>query len=294
MSVLNQRQYVAKADDLLKDFNVEYDGSNRTLWGFFNSKIVPSFTSSLLAEIHDHDSALAIDEQGALYRGPEQPVDYYVWASHTPGFYSLGGDLAYFVSCIEAKNRDGLMHYATQCIDVLHLRVCNYHARRLITVALIQGDALGGGFEAALASDLIIAEEQARFGLPEILFNLFPGMGGYSLLSRRIGSILTEKIMMSGTTYSAAECREMGLVDVVVPEGQGEEAVHHYIRKNQKRRNGLSAIYEARRTVSPVTHQELMTITTQWVDAALNVQSKDLRLMMRLVHLQQAQIARCR
>jgi DSF synthase len=293
MSIEDQRQHAADVDDPLKEFEVEYDSLKRILWVFLNPKLVPSFTSSLLAQLYEHDCALTTDEQGNLYRGPQETVDYYIWASRTPRIYSLGGDLAYFAKCIEAKDRKGLMHYAIQCIDTLHLRVCNYRARRLITVALIQGDALGGGFEAALASDVIIAEEQARFGLPEILFNLFPGMGAYSLLSRRIGSVLTEKLMMSGTTYSAAQCYEMGLVDVVVHEGKGEQAVYEYVHTNRKRRNGVTAIYEARRSVLSVTHQELMTITTQWVDAALNLQGRDLRLMMRLVHRQHARLAGC-
>ena len=51
------------------------------------------------------------------------------------------------------------------------------------TISLVQGDALGGGFEAALCGDIIIAEKQARFGFPEVLFNLFPGMGAYNSCS---------------------------------------------------------------------------------------------------------------
>ena len=56
----------------------------------------------------------------------------------------------------------------------------------ILTVALIQGDAVGGGFEAMLTDDIVIAEQGAKFGLPEILFNLFPGMGGYSFLRRKV------------------------------------------------------------------------------------------------------------
>ena len=55
----------------------------------------------------------------------------------------------------------------------------NYPALNLpmVTIALVQGDALGGGFECALAHDLIIAERSAKLGLPEVLVNLFPGIG---------------------------------------------------------------------------------------------------------------------
>src|SRR5262249_11115027 len=139
----------------------------------------------------------------------------------------------------------------------------------LITISLVQGDALGGGFEAALASDVIIAEEQAKLGLPEILFNLFPGMGAYSLLARRIGSRLAEEMILSGNLYSATKLQEMGLVDVVAPKGNGELAVFDYVQKVDKRRNGVAATYNARKNVFPVSYDELIRVTTVWVDAAL-------------------------
>lgn len=63
----------------------------------------------------------------------------------------------------------------------------------LTTVSLIQGDALGGGFEASLSSNLIIAERGVKMGLPEVIFNLFPGMGAYSILSRKVGAATAEK-----------------------------------------------------------------------------------------------------
>ena len=80
----------------------------------------------------------------------------------------------------------------------------------------MQGDALGGGFECALASDLIVAEERAQLGFPEILFNLFPGMGAYSLLSRRVGMKGAEKMILSARLYTAEELHELGVVDLLV------------------------------------------------------------------------------
>src|SRR5207249_864252 len=84
---------------------------------------------------------------------------------------------------------------------------------------------IGGGFECAMSSDIIVAEESAQLGLPEILFNLFPGMGAYSLLSRRIGARAAEELILSGRVLSAAKLHEMGIVDVLAPNGGGETAV---------------------------------------------------------------------
>ena len=66
----------------------------------------------------------------------------------------------------------------------------------------------GGGFEHALTNDVIIAERGSRMGLPEVLFNMFPGMGAYSFLDRKIGQKLAEEVISSGKVYSAEEMRE--------------------------------------------------------------------------------------
>lgn len=277
-------------DDNFKNYTVEYDDNLRVLWGRFDAKNSLSFTIPLLSEMRRYDCQLSADESGGIRTKGGLPVDFYIWGSRMPGFFSLGGDLAYFVDCISTRNRSALLDYATLCIDVIALRVCNYHSPSLITLSLAQGDAFGGGFEAAMASDIIIAEEQARFGLPEIAFNLFPGMGAYSILSRRAGPQFAKAFILSGEIYSAQACLEMGVIDAVVPEGQGVKAVNEYINKIQSSRNGVAAIYNARRTISPVTHQELMAVTTQWVDAALRLEEKDLRLMMKLVKRQKLKL----
>ncbi|MFJ2990216.1 crotonase/enoyl-CoA hydratase family protein [Collimonas sp. NPDC087041] len=286
MQVINDRQCVVDRSLHLTDFEIEYDVEQRILWGFFNPHDAPSFTSKLLTDIHAHDRLLESIQGSIFHRVAAQPIDYYVWGSRIHEVFSLGGDLAYFVQCIESRDRNALMRYATRCIDSLYLRIRNYFSHNLITVSLVQGDALGGGFEAALASDVIVAEEQVKFGLPEILFNLFPGMGAYSLLSRRVGSRQAEEMMLSGDLYSAASLYKMGLVDILVPEGQGVSAVYEYVQKNQRRRNGVAAIHQARKAVFPVTREELMTITIAWVDAALRLQAKDLRMMTRLARSQ--------
>ena len=91
----------------------------------------------------------------------------------------------------------------------------------IMTVALVQGDAIGGGFEAMLTNDLVIAERGAKFGLPEILFNLFPGMGAHSFLKRRVGDRLARLLIEDGKTRSADELQELGLVDIVCEPGRG-------------------------------------------------------------------------
>ena len=100
-----------------------------------------------------------------------------------------------------------------------------------MTVALVQGDAIGGGFEAMLTNDVVIAERAAKFGLPEILFNLFPGMGAHSFLRRRVGERMARVLIEDGRSRSADEMRELGLVDVVCEPGEGEATLRQFVAR---------------------------------------------------------------
>lgn len=268
------------------DYETVYDATHRLLWGFLTPKAEPSFTLGLLTALDRHDLALHRDEGLGLRTARDEAIDYYVWASRHREVFGLGGDLAHFIACIEQHDRAALLQYATLCIDNVDRRLRHFDAQGLVTLSLVQGAALGGGFEAALASDVIIAEAHATFGFPEIRFNLFPGMGGYSLLCRRIGMRQTEEMMTSGRVYSAADCKSMGIIDRVVPTGTGQDAVHAYVTGAEQHHNGLAAIYAARRRALPVSHHELMAVTTQWVEAALRLCPGDLQHMRRLVQAQ--------
>jgi DSF synthase len=200
--------------------------------------------------------------------------------------FNLGGDLALFVLLIKARDRDALAHYARLCIDNMFPRMQNYFCPTLTTISLVQGDALGGGFECAMSSDVLVAEESAQMGLPEILFNLFPGMGAVSLLTRRIGLRAAEELILSGKVLPAAKLHEMGIVDVLAKDGQGEAAVTEWIMRNDRRRNGMQAVHRARRQVSPITREELDAVADTWVDAALRIEDRDLKMMSRIVRSQ--------
>jgi DSF synthase len=267
-------------------YEAEFDPTNGILWGFFKPRGTPCFSLGLLADIRTHDSALQANNGYVLHEGSMHKVDYYVAASRTPGIYNLGGDLSLFLLLIKARHREALEHYARLCLDNIYPRIRNYFCSSLTTLSLVQGDALGGGFETALSSDVIIAERSAVMGLPEILFNLFPGMGAYSMLSRRIGRRAAEELILSGHLLSAEKLHDMGIVDVVAPDGQGEAAVLDWVQKTQRRRNGTQALFQARKRVDPIERNELDRVVEVWVDAALRLEEKDLKMMERLVRSQ--------
>jgi DSF synthase len=124
-------------------------------------------------------------------------------------------------------------------------------------------------------------------GFPEVLFNLFPGMGAFSFLSRKVGRRTAERLITSGAIYSARELYDLGVVDVITADGTGEAAVYSYIRKHSKQGNGRRAFERARLEVEPITREEMLRILEIWVDAALRLEERDLRMMERLVRAQQ-------
>ncbi len=265
------------------EIEVELDAAQSACWCWMNPIGAPSFTPGLLRDISAHQ--LAIRESFVEAAPEEPPLKYWVLASRLPGMFNLGGDLDLFRGWIRAQDREGLRDYARACIDVLHENAIGFD-QSVITVALVQGDALGGGFEAALSCDMIVAERGAKFGLPEILFNLFPGMGAYSLLARRVGMAEAEKIIASGKLYSAEELHERGLVQALAEPGDGVAETHRLLSRNLRRHNGLSALFRAGRRVAPLLYDELRDITDIWVDAALQIEESDLRKMGRLTAAQ--------
>jgi DSF synthase len=212
-------------------------------------------------------------------------LDYLVFASQNDGIFNLGGDLDLFRSCILRDDRSTLLDYATSCIDVVFQNYQNYDLP-IVTIALVQGDALGGGYEAALSCDVIIAERGTRFGFPEVLFNLFPGMGALSLLPRKLGNAKAHRMIDSGRIFLAEELYEMGLVHVLAEAGEGEAAVRAFVQRDSRRHNATVAIHRALRCASPLEYDELRTITRLWVDAAFRLRESDLARMGRLLAAQ--------
>ncbi len=269
------------ADHAFEELDVSIDPDLATYWCRMRPLGRPSYTPELLRGLSDMQDSLIRLFAGAR----ERPFDYFVVSSLRPGVFNLGGDLALFSQLIAARDRAGLHAYATACIDVVYANHINYQLP-IVTIGLVQGDALGGGFEAALSNDVIIAEKGTKFGFPEVLFNLFPGMGAYSMLSRRIGPLEAHRIINDGRIYEAEELHDMGLVQLLAEPGEGEDTVRAFIRRDRRRRNASVAMQKALRRTNPLPYAELHDIVTLWVDAAMQLEDSDLRRMQRLLGAQ--------
>ncbi len=268
-----------------EQFRSYYQPAQRAMWSRWNPSPRPCFNEKLLADIKAYHDLLSRSEGQIEHMGEQHPLEYVILASDKPGVFNLGGDLDLFKKLIGERDRPELLRYGQACIDVLY---SNYQGFDLpvTTISLVQGDALGGGFEAALSGDMIVAEKSARFGFPEILFNLFPGMGAYSFLDRRIGQRATEELITGGQVYSAQQMLEKGVIDALVDDGEGEAAIATLIERRKRSQNGLSALAQTRRRVHRLQYPELLDIVQIWVDSALRINLRDLKLMQRLVSRQ--------
>ncbi len=285
-NVAPSERIVAFDSAKFKELTVFYDEPYQLCWYYMNAKPRPCFTPTLLKELYQFleniTDPIAINKN-------KKSIKYTVVASRADHIFNLGGDLELFRKLILNRDKESLLKYAKYCIDVIYKNY-SISSREITSMALIQGDALGGGLEAALATDIIIAEEDAKMGFPEILFNLFPGMGAYSFLSRKIGPREAEKIILGGKIYSAKELYDLGVVDILAEKGQGEIAVYNYIKHENRCANGIRSFRQAKRNTSAIDYSELQKTIEIWANAAMELTDRDIRMIDRLLLKQSTKI----
>jgi len=238
-----------------------------------------SWTLPLLRELN----ALNADIRALFRNGRREdpPINFFIGGSLRPGVFNMGGDLSYFIDRVRERDAEGLRRYAYACVEAVYN---NYHGfdSPVVTVALLEGDALGGGLEAALSCQFVIAERGVNLGFPEALFHTFPGMGADSIISRRLDVARAEKLILGGRMFKSEDFYDMGLIDILVEKGEGQARARAFVTENAKRHALLGAIGEVRRRVAPLTLQELRDITDIWVDSVMNLARIDLRKMEML------------
>jgi DSF synthase len=265
-------------------FSTRYEPETHSIWCWMHPEPRPCLSTRVIDELFQFQLQLTSTYQ-KRGGGRVWPFRYLVLASGIPGIYNLGGDLELFKRYILSGDEQGLREYAHKAVSMV-VRNINNLDLPITTIALVQGQALGGGFETALSCDVVVAERSSQLGFPEILFNLFPGMGAYNLLARRIGATLAERIILSGEAYTASELYEMGVIDILAEDGEGVPAVKEYMRSHTQSHNTTSSMKKIRQIVHPITRDSLYQIVDIWVDAAMRLSEKDIAKMDRLLQLQ--------
>jgi len=268
------------------DLTTEYIDDYKAAFFYMDTESVPCFSPILLRSINNFFSDLTF----AKRTGVGNDIRYLVLASKNPGIFNLGGDLSVIKQCVLSNDRDALYEYAVSCIDVLHQNITGLDLG-LKTISLVQGDALGGGFEAALSSDYIIAERGVKLGFPESLFNLYPGMGAYNLLSRRIDLKHIRELIFEGQLHTSEELYELGVIDKLAEPGKGVEAVYAHIKRAERKESSYSFLKKMEQKYNPILFEDLEEIIQDWVDCAFsNLTKENLKMMTMLLSKQQNRI----
>jgi DSF synthase len=287
----NENQVVVEKPDGSANFLISdqlfcsYSPGEAALWTSWAPRGIPSFNSELL---HDLERGSQLIEGYFSGTNNKRALDYIVLRSAVQGAFNVGGDLGYFQRLISNQDRARLTEYARAAINVVYRNYTSHNLSGVTTIALLEGDALGGGLECALSCDVVIAESHVKAGFPEVLFNMFPGMGGMSFLARRATRNVAEEMVRTGRQYSAMELLDFGIIDEVVDPGDGVLAVQRLMAKRQRQRAAHIAMNRVDRLVRPINLQELHDVVKIWVDCALELSPHSLEWMQRLYQRQLA------
>ena len=226
-----------------------YEREDATLWSRWLPPGIPSFNVDLLRDLER--ASQVIEQQ--FRAEADRPLRYVVLQSGIDKVFNLGGDLGYFQSLIASQDRVLLASYARSAVGAIYRNYIGHGLPGVTTIALLEGDALGGGFECALSCDIVVAERHVKAGFPEVLFNMFPGMGGISFLSRRVGRKTADELVRSGRQYTALELLDLGVLDRVVETGEGGRAVREIVARRQHQHAAHAAMNRVDRMIRPVT-----------------------------------------
>ena len=264
---------------------IDYDPDTQSVWMNYKPDSPHCYTRGMLRELIEFRDSFRFFFASPYKRN--WAIRYLVMASQKTDIFSLGGDLRTFAAAIRRRDTATLIAYAHACVDLVYSYTQGIDLP-IVTLSAVQGQCLGGALEASLAFDFILAEEGARFGTPEVMFNTFPGMGAVTLLTRRIGPAKTESFISDGKTYSGREMYDLGVIDLLAANNTVRQAARDWMLNDSENRwLRRRALTQQRRRCFPVAHEELLRITELWAQCSSRIDERDLRHMERLVNAQE-------
>jgi enoyl-CoA hydratase/carnithine racemase len=197
--------------------------------------------------------------------------------------FSAGADLRELFHRIEQIGREQASSQIRGFLNRIHRVMNTIDAAPLTTIAAVHGVTFGGGFELALACDLIIADKMARFCFPELRLGLIPGFGGIPRLKRDLGNSVVRDLLLTGRSFNGAKAQQVGLVSQLVGEGEALRAAR--LTAAQLGKFDRSTAIAAKKFIKPIPREELeqeidifcQLFTRPAVEAGLRrfVESKD-------------------
>ena len=137
--------------------SIHRDEKYQAQWLIMNPSPIPCFNETLVKELNEVYNRIHHGDMSPT----ENNIRFQIISSKVPGVFNLGGDLKMFKNLVVSRNEQALRKYAYACVDTMY-SIATSHQVGCTQIALIQGDALGGGLETAISCDVVIAERQKR------------------------------------------------------------------------------------------------------------------------------------
>lgn len=169
--------------------------------------------------------------------------------------FSAGADLRELYERSQAMQKSEAAKGVREFLERIHHVLNVIDAVPMTTIAAVHGVVFGGGFELALACDLIIADKTARFAFPELRLGLIPGFGGIPRLKRDIGNAVVRDLLLTGRSFNATKAQQIGLASQVVAEGEALRAARATAAQVAKFDRETSKA--AKRFIKPIPHEDL-------------------------------------
>ena len=212
--------------------------------------------SETLEEIERFVAELETVVEGATGHAPdgERASALVVYSTEKAGF-SAGADLRELYHRAQGMGKAEATAGVRSFLERIHKVLNTIDAAPLVTIAAVHGVCFGGGFELALACDLIVADKMARFAFPELRLGLVPGFGGIPRLKREVGNAVVRDLLLTGRSFNAQKANAVGLVSQVAAEGEALRVARATAAQMKKFDRGTTAA--AKRFMKPIPHEEL-------------------------------------
>ncbi|HET9407658.1 MAG TPA: enoyl-CoA hydratase/isomerase family protein [Candidatus Sulfotelmatobacter sp.] len=190
----------------------------------------------------------------ALESLQEQAHALIIYSELSSGFCA-GADLRELYERSQAMEKKEATRGVRDFLERIHRVLNAIDSAPLTTIAAVHGVTFGGGFELALACDLIIADRMARFCFPELRLGLIPGFGGIPRLKRDLGNAVVRDLLLTGRSFNSTKAQQIGLVSQVVGEGEALKAAR--VTAAQLGKFDRATAIAAKRFIKPIPYEEL-------------------------------------
>ena len=209
--------------------------------------------STMLEELEKFAAALeALTNQASP--APEGASALVIHSSLKAGF-SAGADLRELYHRSQELAAGARLASVRKFLERIHRVMNTIDASPLTTIAAVHGVCFGGGFELALACDLIVADKMTRFCFPELRLGLIPGFGGIPRLKRDLGNGVVRDLLLTGRSISATKALAVGLASQVAAEGEALRVARSTAAQVRKFDRATSAA--AKQFIKPIPYKEL-------------------------------------